>query len=222
MTRIEKLTQSIGYNFKNIELLSRSLTHSSIGSKHRNYEILEFLGDRVLGLAISTVLFKNSKNHNEGELSKKLSFLVCKETLIKIADKINLEKNLNISKEISNSSLDTIKANSLEAIIAAIYLDSDFSTVEKVIKKLWKTEINDIDLSKYDPKSRLQEWCLKKENRLPIYECISKTGPQHEPIFTMSVEFNKDLKATGIGKNKQEAEIDAARILLKKIENKRK
>ncbi len=221
MKRYSKLLNDIGYKFKNFEFLKIALTHSSFNSSEINYEKFEFLGDRVLGLIISESIFKKFNNDSEGELAKKLSFLVCKNTLKKIANVIDLQEYLNISKNLSIKSIDSIKANSLEALIAAIFLDSNFATIRRVVNKLWKDEINNIDLSKYDPKSRLQEWCLKKDNKLPKYNFIDKKGPEHSPIFTISVKHDDKLHAIGKGKNKQDAEINAAKLLLEKIEKRK-
>ena len=221
MNKYSQLFVDIEYNFKDFELLEKSLTHSSFDKNKENYETLEFLGDRVLGLIISINLYKNFKKDSEGELAKKHSFLVCKNTLINIASMIQLQRYIRVSNDIKMKSIDSIKANSLEALIAAVFLDSDFKTVQNVVQKLWKEEIKNIDLSKYDPKSRLQELCLKKNNKLPEYNFISKTGPEHEPIFKISVNHSNDLIVIGEGKNKQDDEINAAKLLLKKIEKKK-
>ncbi len=221
MRELSELLRTLNYKFNDLNLLIRALTHSSFSKSEENYEKLEFIGDRVLGLIISINIFERFKSDSEGELAKKLAFLVCKDTLKDVATKINLHEHLRISKELKITSIESIKANSLEALIAAIFLDSDLETTAKVVNQLWKDIIEDIDLSNHDPKSRLQEWCLKKDNNLPKYEFISKEGPEHEPIFTISVKHDVNLYAVGKGKNKQDAEIDAASILLKKIEKRK-
>ena len=221
MNKYSKLITDIQYNFKDFELLETSLTHSSFNKNKKNYETLEFLGDRILGLIISINLFKKFNKDTEGELAKKYSFLVCRRTLINIANVVQLHRYIRVSDDIKMKSIDSIKANALEALIAAVFLDSDFQTVQTVVENLWKEVIRDIDLSKYDPKSRLQELCLKKNNKLPEYTFISKTGPEHEPIFKISVNHSDDLTVIGEGKNKQDAEVNAAKLLLKKIENKK-
>ena len=217
MSSLFELTHKINYEFKDHNLLEKALTHSSYRKINENYEKLEFLGDRVLGLIISKKIYFTFDQDSEGDLAKKLALLVCKKTLIKIANKINLDKFLRFSKEIGEKPLESIKANSMEALVGAIFLDSGFTSTEKIVLDLWKEEIEKIDLSQHDPKSRLQEWCLKKK-KLPTYKIISKKGPEHEPEFTISVAFDGELFAVGKGKNKQDAEINAASILLKKIE----
>jgi ribonuclease-3 len=210
------LMDQLGYEFKDESLLKTSLTHPSF-SKKNNYERLEFLGDRVLGLIISDEIFHSYPDDSEGNLAKKISFLVCKNTLIKIADDLRLEKHFIISKNIKENSFDSIKANSLEALIAAIYLDSNFSNTYRIVKKLWNNCIQKINLDYHDPKSKLQEWSLKTNNILPVYEVKKKEGPDHNPIFTVNLKLNGKIRSIGVGKNKQDAEIMAAEKALKEI-----
>ena len=217
MESLAILTDQLGYEFKDESLLKTSLTHPSF-SKKNNYERLEFLGDRVLGLIISDVIFHSYPNDSEGNLAKKISFLVCKNTLIKIADELRLEKHFIISKNIKENSFDSIKANSLEAVIAAIYLDSNFSNTYKIVKKLWNNCIQKINLDYHDPKSKLQEWSLKTNNILPVYEVKKKEGPDHNPIFTVNLKLNGKICSIGVGKNKQDAEVMAAEKALKEID----
>ena len=217
MESLTILMDQLGYQFKDKSLLKTSLTHPSF-SKENNYERLEFLGDRVLGLIISNEIFNIYSDDSEGGLAKKISFLVCKNTLIKIADKLMLEKYFIISKNIKKNSFDSIKANSLEALIAAIYLDSNFSNTYVIVKKLWNNSIKKINLDYHDPKSKLQEWSLKTNNTLPVYEVKKKEGPDHNPIFTVNLKLNGKIHSIGVGKNKQDAEVMAAEKALKEID----
>ena len=217
MESLTILMDQLGYEFKDKSLLKTSLTHPSF-SKKNNYERLEFLGDRVLGLIISDEIFHSYPDDSEGNLAKKISFLVCKNTLIKIADELRLEKHFIISKNIKENSFDSIKANSLEAVIAAIYLDSNFSNTYKIVKKLWNNCIQKINLDYHDPKSKLQEWSLKTNNILPVYEVKKKEGPDHNPIFTVNLKLNGKIYSIGVGKNKQDAEVMAAEKALKEID----
>ena len=217
MESLTILMNQLGYEFKDKSLLKTSLTHPSF-SKKNNYERLEFLGDRVLGLIISNEIFNIYSDDSEGNLAKKISFLVCKNTLIKIADKLMLENYFIISKNIKKTSFDSIKANSLEALIAAIYLDSNFSNTYIIVKKLWNNYIEKINLDYHDPKSKLQEWSLKTNNILPVYEVKKKEGPDHNPMFTVNLKLNGKIYSIGVGKNKQDAEVMAAEKALKEID----
>ena len=220
MNNIDSLMKNINYKFKNISNLNEALTHSSFNSsaKIHNYERLEFLGDRVLGLIIASKLYFQNIKSSEGDLAKKLSFLVCKSTLKKIANEIELEKYVKHSKKVD--SLESIKANALEALIGAIYLDSNLEKTTTVILSLWKNYFDNINLSSFDPKSSLQEWCLKYK-KLPEYKLIEKIGPDHQPTFKIKVFIDNHTYSSANGNSKQDAEINAAEKLLKKISEKK-
>ena len=221
MNDINSLMKNIKYTFNNISNLNEALTHSSYdkNAKIQNYERLEFLGDRVLGLIIASKLYMENINSSEGDLAKKLSYLVCKSTLKKVADQIELGKYVKYSNKID--SLDSIKANALEALIGAIYLDSNLKKTSKIILYLWKNCFDNINLAEFDPKSRLQEWCLKYKKKLPEYKLVEKIGPDHQPRFKIKVLIDNFTYSLADGNSKQVAEINAAEKLLKKIsENK--
>ena len=221
MNDINSLMKNIKYTFNDISNLNEALTHSSYdkNAKIQNYERLEFLGDRVLGLIIASKLYMENINSSEGDLAKKLSYLVCKSTLKKVADQIELGKYIKYSNKID--SLDSIKANALEALIGAIYLDSNLKKTSKVILYLWKNCFDNINLAEFDPKSRLQEWCLKYKKKLPEYKLVEKIGPDHQPKFKIKVLIDNLTYSLADGNSKQVAEINAAEKLLKKIsENK--
>ena len=221
MNDINSLMKNIKYSFNDISNLNEALTHSSYdkNAKIQNYERLEFLGDRVLGLIIASKLYMENINSSEGDLAKKLSYLVCKSTLKKVADQIELGKYVKYSNKID--SLDSIKANALEALIGAIYLDSNLKKTSKVIIYLWKNCFDNINLAEFDPKSRLQEWCLKYKKKLPEYKLVEKIGPDHQPRFKIKVLIDNFTYSLADGNSKQVAEINAAEKLLKKIsENK--
>lgn len=221
MNDINSLMKNIKYTFNDISNLNEALTHSSYdkNAKIQNYERLEFLGDRVLGLIIASKLYMENINSSEGDLAKKLSYLVCKSTLKKVADQIELGKYVKYSNKID--SLDSIKANALEALIGAIYLDSNLKKTSKVILYLWKNCFDNINLAEFDPKSRLQEWCLKYKKKLPEYKLVEKIGPDHQPRFKIKVLIDNFTYSLADGNSKQVAEINAAEKLLKKIsENK--
>ena len=114
-------------------------------------------------------------------------------------------------------SLDSVIANTLEALIAAIYLDSNINQVSKIVLKLWKSFLENINLSSFDPKSKLQEWSLKNKRMLPNYEVMDRSRPDHNPIFTVKVNLDEKFSSFAKGKSKQDAEIKAANKLLKNI-----
>ena len=208
------------YTFLDNGLLRLALTHSnSKKEKMINNERLEFLGDRVLGLVIANKVYKKFKYENEGQLSKRYSELVSKKTLVKIAEKICLKEHLVTNKSSLSKITNSMIADSMEALIAAIFLDSNLGKTNKVILSLWKEEIDSQINPPDNPKSKLQEWCLKNKESLPVYEIINKEGPDHEPLFTVTLEIKNLINTSGKGKSIQLAEIDAAEKGIKEILN---
>ena len=215
---IKELEGSIKYSFKNKDLLHKALTHKSFNSDNNN-EKLEFLGDRVLGLIISKKLVEIYKEENEGAIDKKYASLVNKKTCAEIASKINLKKFMQLgesSKKLARSN-EKILSDCLEAIIGAIFLDSDLKNVEKFILKNWENYLIRSDLSVIDPKSKLQEYCLKKYKVLPKYSLEKRQGPQHSPIFRVNVTIPNVKKIFGKGNSIKKAQQEAAKLLLKSI-----
>ena len=205
-TNLKSLETKIKVNFKDKNLLLKSLTHKSFDNDNNN-EKLEFLGDRVLGLIIAKKLLETYPNEKEGILDKKFASLVNKKTCLKIAKKIELEKfvlTLN-SKKKNNHIEDKVLSDTCEALIGSIYLDKGFSYTEKVILSLWSNQIKESVITKIDPKTKLQEFSLKKFKKLPIYKIISNTGPRHKPTFSAQ------------GKSKKDAEQNAASLCLKNL-----
>ena len=154
---IRNFLSKINYKFKNHNYLDLAITHSSFNEKknYTNYERLEFLGDRVLGLVIAELVFKKHYKEKEGELSKRFSDLVSKKTLIKIAKRIDLEVMIKTSREYGYKIkvTESMLADSLEALIGAIFLDSDFIMVKDIVQKLWKEVINEQATPPDNPKS---------------------------------------------------------------------
>jgi len=215
---LSDLEKKIKINFKDKDLLLKSLTHKSF-NKENNYEKLEFLGDRVLGLIISKKLIEIYPNEKEGILDKKFASLVNKKTCIEIAKKIELHKyvltfNVNDKKKIIE---DKVLADSLEALIGSIYLEKGFNTVEKVILNLWANHIKDSIITQIDAKTKLQEFSLKKFKKLPSYKLISNTGPRHKPLFKVGVKLIDTKLYIAEGKSKKDAEQNAATLCLKNI-----
>ena len=207
----QTLEKKIKINFKDKDLLVRSLTHKSY-SKEINNEKLEFLGDRVLGLVIAKKLLEIYPNEKEGILDKKFASLVNKKTCLQIAKKINLDKyvlTLDIKKK-KNIVEDKVVSDCCEALIGSIYLDKGFYSVEKFILELWSENIKDSVITQIDAKTKLQEFSLKRFKKLPIYKLISNTGPRHKPLFKVGVKLIDTKFFLAEGSSKKDAEQNAA------------
>ena len=226
---IIKFEKVIEYQFKNKELLKSSLIHPSYVKDKKNkkinlyndFERLEFLGDRVLGLVIASILYKRFKNFNEGDLSKKLSYLVQKNFLYKISNNLYLEKTLKYSSKKENSKLNTsIFADAVEALIGSIYLDGGYKASLKFIDKYWGPYLNIKTSSFQDPKTKLQEISQQKFKKLPEYKLTEKKGPSHSPTFTVTLKALNLNQIKAKGGSIREAEKNAAIIALKNIHEK--
>ena len=214
------LEKKIKINFKNKNLLTKSLTHKSY-DKENNNEKLEFLGDRVLGLIIAKKLLEIYPNEKEGILDKKFASLVNKKTCLEIAQKLDLNDYILTLNQGSkkNSIEDKVLSDSCEALIGAIYLDKGFQVVEKIILNLWSDKIKDSVVTQIDAKTKLQEFSLKRFKKLPIYKLISNTGPRHKPLIKVAVKLIDTKFFTAQGKSKKDAEQNAAILCLQNIKN---
>ena len=216
--KISLLEKKIGINFNDKKLLIKSLTHKSFNSSN-NYEKLEFLGDRVLGLIISKTLLEIFPEDNEGSLDKKLASLVNRKKCCEISKKLNLESFIvtGNAKSKKNKIEDKIISDACEALIGAIYLDQGLSSVEKFILKFWKNSLNLSIKDQVDAKTKLQEYSLKKYKTLPKYKLLSSTGPHHKPVFKIAVSIKNSKIFNANGYTKKDAEQKAAALVLKKI-----
>ena len=216
--KISLLEKKIGINFKDKKLLIKSLTHKSFNSNN-NYEKLEFLGDRVLGLIISKTLLEIFPEDKEGSLDKKLASLVNRKKCCEISKKLNLENFIvtgNTSSK-KNKIEDKIISDACESLIGAIYLDQGLSSAEKFILKFWKSSLNLNIKDQVDAKTKLQEYSLKKYKALPKYKLLSSTGPHHKPVFKIAVSIKNSKFFNATGHSKKDAEQKAAALILKKI-----
>ena len=207
----QKLEKKIKVFFKDKNLLIKSLTHKSY-SKEINYEKLEFLGDRVLGLVIAKKLLEIYPDEKEGVLDKKYASLVNKKTCLQIAKKINLDKyilTLDVKKK-NNILENKVLSDCCEALIGSIYLDKGFNSVERFILELWSDNIKDSIITQVDAKTKLQELSLKKFKKLPVYKLISNTGPRHKPLFKVGVKLINTKFFLAEGNSKKDAEQNAA------------
>ena len=212
-----KLEKKINIKFKNKSLLIRSLTHKSF-NKTNNNEKIEFLGDRVLGLVIAKKLLEIYPDEKEGILDKKFASLVNKKTCLQIGQNIELQDYILIfnPKNRSISIEDKVISDTCEALIGAIYLDKGFNITEKIILDLWKEKIKESVITQIDPKTKLQEFSLKRFKKLPTYRILSNTGPRHKPLIKVAVKLPNTKFYNGEGKSKKEAEQNAALLCLDK------
>ena len=216
--KYQDLQKKINVKFKNLDLLTQSLTHKSFNA-NKNNEKLEFLGDRVLGLVVAKKLLETYPEEKEGILDKKFASLVNKKTCFEIAKNIDLEKFI-LTFNPNNKKIkieDKIISDSCEALIGAIYLEKGFNIVEKVILYLWKKNLILSVITQIDAKTKLQELSLKNFKKLPTYKLISNSGPRHKPLFKVGVKLPNSKYFIASGKSKKDAEQNAAVECLKSI-----
>ena len=220
---IKYLQNNIKYKFKDINLLNEALTHTSFqNNSETNQERLEFLGDRVLGLVIAEYIFQNFLNDREGVLTDKFRYLIQNKQCTKIAKKIGIIDYIrlgNSEKNKINSISESILANTVEALLGAIYLDGGFKESKNVILFLWREYLEDDNThnATVSSKNILQEYLHANNISEPIYSVISKVGHDHKPNFLVEVSVDKIGKTKGKGKSIKEAEIKAAKNFIKEF-----
>lgn len=222
---MKSLEENIGYTFKDKELLRKALTHTSYAYEHNveSNEKLEFLGDSILEFISSDYLYSNYQNLKEGEMTKVRATVVCEDSLHKIAQKHNFSDFLYLGKsemKHGGNKKPAIMADSVEAVIAAMYFDSGLEACEKFIVENLKDDIKiaSQNVGMKDHKTILQEKLQVHGNVKIEYEIIKEEGPDHDKTFTAEVKLNGEVLATGTGKTKKHAEMDAADKALKLLE----
>jgi ribonuclease III len=226
--KVTSFETSLGYRFKDRALLERALTHSSARTAPRNgkpgietdNERLEFLGDRVLGLAVAELLTETFGKANEGDLARRFNMLVRGETCAQVARGWQIGPFLNLSESEAESGgrdKETILADACEAVLAAAFLEAGFEAARKIVRRHWEPLVaTQATEPAADAKSTLQEWAQAQGLPVPVYKEIKREGPDHQPIFTAEVRIDARRGATGSGANKRAAEQDAATALLVK------
>lgn len=216
----------IDYKFKDEKLLKQALTHPSIKGRGTGvgFERLEFLGDRVLGLVVSDMLFHHFAGEEEGELARRLSGLVCREMLIEVAHDLQLERHmvrLESKGMTEGKRLETVLADGCEALIGAIYLDGGLEAARSFIESHWRDRLQAVKEPPKDPKNALQEWVQGQGLPHPTYHVLTSEGPSHAPQFVIEVRIQDmpQMTAQGVGTSKKEAEREAAENLILKIKN---
>lgn len=219
----DALTALTGHAFQDPARLDRALTHASArnnprhGSVSGDYERLEFLGDRVLGLAVAELLFREFPEADEGEMSVRLNALVRTETLAELADEIGVTDHIRTGLEMAPRAArkqKNLKADVMEALIATIYLDGGMGAVAPFITRFWAGRARHELADRRDAKTELQEWSHQNLGQPPLYQMRDREGPDHAPVFTVSVSLSDGKTAHGTGRSKRDAEQSAARALL--------
>ena len=223
-----ELEHRIGYRFRDVKFLETALTHASYANEQKSRglsfssnERLEFLGDSVLELVVSEYLYASFKNRSEGQLTKMRQSIVCEKTLYKIAAEIDLGAYLNLGRgeELTDCrKRPKVLADALEALLAAVYLDSDrdYASYSGVIIDLFKNELlQSAEMQHGDYKTLLQELVEKDGAAVLEYVVLEESGPEHDKVFSVGARVNNNLVGTGISKSKKDAEMKAARQALR-------
>lgn len=219
---MDALQRALGYEFHDRGLMTTALTHPSYGGDHHtpHYQRLEFLGDAVLELSVSRILYFELPGVDEGRLTRLRAELVREETLYRIAQELDLGRyiRLSVGEERSGGrDKPSILSDVTEALIAAVYLDGGFDAAFGLVSRLYKGRITPNALKDtLDAKTRLQE-ITQKAGLMPAYEQVSMEGPPHAPVFTYRVLAGDEILGQGSGRSKQAAQQEAARAALKKI-----
>ena len=212
----------LGHQFRQPELLVRAVTHASIGTATRpDNQRLEFLGDRVLGLAMADALLGADTAAREGQLAPRFNALVRKETCAAVAREIGLGEVLKLGRSemlTGGRKKEALLGDAMEAVIAAVYQDAGFEVARAMILRLWGDRIAAVEPDARDPKTALQEWAQARGMTPPGYAETARSGPDHQPVFTVQVTLDSGQFAEATAGSKRLAEQSAARVLLERVE----
>ncbi len=217
---LDAIEARIGHRFADRALLERALTHTSAtGRTVDSYQRLEFLGDRVLALTVAEMVYRTFPEADEGELARRLNALVKRETCAEIARELKAGEALRLGSGEAQSggrAKAAILADVAESIIAAVHLDAGFETARDFVERLWSERMRTARGPLRDAKTTLQEWLQGRGFAAPTYRQVSRTGPDHDPLFTIAVDIVGVEGDTGTGRSKREAEQNAAtRVLVR-------
>lgn len=220
---ISALKEALQYDFKDLELLRVALTHASAlapsDTVSGSYQRLEFLGDRVLGLAIATMLHRHFPKADEGELARRFNHMVKRETCAEIAQEIGVGDAMRIGlaeAQTGGRKKTALLADICESLIAAIYLDGGYDAAEAFIGRLWEPRMLSWSGPLRDAKTTLQEWAQSRSLPTPRYEVTGREGPDHAPNFTVAVTVQGLPSGAGKGGSKRIAEQSAAEAVLRR------
>ncbi|HMG46264.1 MAG TPA: ribonuclease III [Allosphingosinicella sp.] len=212
------LEEHIGHKPIDLAMFERALTHSS--RSEENYERLEFLGDRVLGLVIAAWLYALFPDEPEGKLSKRLNVLVARTTCAEVGRELGLAAQMRLGKQARDDGAfesDNVLGDIVESLIGALWLEAGFEPARAFIHRAWGDRVNRQDSAPQHPKSMLQEWAAANNRRPPAYEVLGRSGPQHAPTFVVRVSIKGVGEAEAEGTTKQDAETEAAQALLDQL-----
>jgi ribonuclease-3 len=216
--RSARLAEATGHSFRDGSLADGALTHASArGASRADYQRLEFLGDRVLGLCVADMLYAAFPDAPEGELSVRLNALVNAEVLAEIADEAGISDLIRSGSDVralSPRNRVNLRADAIEALIAALYLDGGMPAARGFIDRWWQPRGNTSSAPRRDPKTELQEWAHQVSGAAPAYEILSREGPDHDPVFTVVVRVSGKAPAEATGRSKRQAEQNAAAAIL--------
>ncbi|MFW8635001.1 ribonuclease III [Cribrihabitans pelagius] len=214
--------ERIGHRFERPDLLQRAVTHASVSSPNRkDNQRLEFLGDRVLGLVMATALLEHDKTATEGQLAPRFNALVRKEACAEVAREIDLGAVLKLGRSEMMSGgrrKQALLGDAMEAVIAAVYKDAGFDAAREVILRLWGKRVHQVEEDARDAKTSLQEWAQARGQKPPAYVEVSRSGPDHAPVFTIAARLQDGTEAEATAGSKRQAEQAAAKALLERLE----
>lgn len=222
---INELESAIGYQFRNITLLQKALSHSSYANERwhdglKSNERLEFLGDAVLGMVVADYLYNRFPNRLEGDLTRMRADMVCEKALALVANRLDLGRHLMLGRgeEISGGrSRESILSDAVEAVLAACYLDGGMDAAVRFIHRFILVNLPETKLHNADYKTALQELVQKQKNQVIAYHLVGERGPDHRKEFQVEVTVNGDVAGVGTGSSKQRAEQAAAREAIENL-----
>ncbi|MBU2992611.1 ribonuclease III [Octadecabacter sp. 1_MG-2023] len=219
---LREFQDRLGHSFAKPEHLIRAVTHSSMSSPHRDdNQRFEFLGDRVLGLVMAEALLEADKNAPEGLLAPRFNALVRKETCADVARQIDLGAVLKLGRSemlTGGRRKEALLGDAMEAVIAAVYVDAGFEVARDRVVALWGDRITNVEEDARDPKTALQEWAQAKGEPPPSYTEITRSGPDHAPVFTIEVRLKSGASEQAKAPNKRQAQQAAAAALLARVQ----
>lgn len=217
---MKALEEQLGYQFKNPNLLEKALCHSSYANEQQgeSYERLEFLGDSILGMVVAEHLFHNCPNVSEGELTRNRAALVCEKSLVQVAKELGLDKRIRLGKgEVVRGARPSIRADVVEAVIAAIFLDGGMEPAKQLVHRCLLSKNPSKKSENTDYKTALQEKVQRKPNSSVTYHVVGESGPDHAKEFFVEVMVNGEPLGKGTGSSKKEAEQQAAKNAMTRL-----